>query len=516
MATAAVLSRVMDYHSRLGSTGAEANKKKSRPAMFPIFEYFLVSWIDAAETARMPITDEVIRAQGKKIADRLGVIEECKENYDNFEMSSGWLQGFKQRHNIDQHKRHRQSGGVYDIIAIPTHRLSLSTGLRQFPVRDRYNCDEGRLHFDKQPDINTSAGPGDEGDSGDKSRFTIFFCVNADGTDKRRVTVMSKVRTPSAFRRERVNPANLPVTYRYNKKVSLPTDLWYEFLRSLDGDMRAAGRHIALVCENCPTYPPPTKPPPNYRGPPPPVLTNITLFFLPTNTAPALQPLSQGIIVSFKATYRKMYAELLVEHLGNTGVKREKLDTLEAIDIIASAWSAVPARIVLQCWQAAGICEDLQMIDVGGSPADYIEGQKRQCQNLCQRLQPRHELSIPAFEEFWRPDADIPGYGNGELEAPNVDRIVDEGVASGILRRGPTEPLDLDNQELEVDDAEEDPEQNPAPQIISHKLAIQYLVEVNRYLRSLPVSELKTPLGKEISVPGAIESNALVMAGIPQ
>lgn len=515
MATVTESRQIMDHHSYF--EGAEANKKKSRPAMFPIFEYFLVSWIDAAETARMPITDEVIRAQGKKIADRLGVIDECKENYDNFEMSSGWLQGFKQRHNIDQHKRHRQSGGTFDQAAIPTHRLSLSTGLRQFAARDRYNCDESRLHSDKHPEINTPGGPGDEGDNGDRSKFTIFFCVNADGTDRRRVTVISKVRTPSVFRREHVNPANLPVTYRYNKKISLPTDLWYEFLRSFDSDMRASRRHIALVCENCPTYPPPTKPPSSYKGPPPPVLTNITLFFLPTNTAPVLQPLSQGIIASFKATYRKMYTELLLEHLGNTGSRREKLNTLEAIDIIASAWSAIPARIILQCWQTAAICEDLQTIDVGGSPADYIEGQKCQCQSFCQRLQPRHELSQTVFEEFWRSDEEIPGSGDSEPEVPDVARIVDEGVASGILRSGP-EAIDSLDPELDADDAEEDLQGDPASasQIISHKLAIQYLAEVNRYLRSLPVSELKTPLGKEISVTGAIESNALVMAGIPQ
>lgn len=483
--------------------------------MFPIFEYLLVSWIDAAEAARMPITDEVIRSQGKKIQDRLTDIEECKETYDNFEMSSGWLQGFKQRHNIDQHKRHRQSGGPFDQTAIPTHRLSLSTGLRQFPTRDRYNCDESRLHFDKQPEIDTPIGPRDEGDTEEKSKFTIFFCVNADGSDKRRVTVMSKIRTPSVFRQERVNPANLPVTYRYNKKTSLPTDLWYEFLRAFDADMRTARRHIALVCEDCPTYPLPTKPPPNYKGPPPPVLTNITLFFLPTNTASVLQPLSQGIIASFKATYRKMYAELLLEHLGSTGSRREKLNTLETIDILASAWSAVPARIILQCWQAAGICEDLQTIDVGGSPADYIEAQKRQCQSFCQRLQPRQEISPAAFEVFWRFEEDVPGSENSELSAPDAVRIVDEGVAAGILRRGP-EGMELTDIDGGAEDAEDDPVDGVVPEIISHKVAIQYLAEVNRYLRSLPVSELKTPLGREISVPSAIESNSMVMASIPQ
>ncbi|KAI5838358.1 hypothetical protein DFP73DRAFT_564743 [Morchella snyderi] len=53
-------------------------------------------------------------------------------------------------------------------------------------------------------------------------------------------------------------------------------------------------------------------------------------------------------------------------------------------------------------------------------------------------------------------------------------------------------------------------------EIIGHRVAIQYLAEVNRYLRSLPVSVLKTPMGKEVAVSEAISSNMLVMAGIPQ
>ncbi|KAH8155117.1 uncharacterized protein LAJ45_00126 [Morchella importuna] len=429
--------------------GAEANKKKSRPAMFPIFEYLLVTWIDAAEAARQPITDEAIRAQGKRIQERLSSssADECRETYDSFEMSSGWLQGFKQRHNIDQHKRHRQVGGPFDAAAIPTHRASLSMGLRQFAPADRYNCDEARLHFDRQPELPGSGSGsgsgveaqgaggagGEEGGGGgagggekdkekekEKGRFTVFLCVNADGTDKRRITVMSKIRTPAVFKRERINPANLPVTYRYNKKTSLPTDLWYEFLRTFDADMRDARRRIALVCENCPTYPTPTKPPPNYKGPPPPVLTNITLFFLPTNTAALLQPLSQGIITAFKATYRKMCAELLLDHHHHhhshhaARRERERINTLEAIDIITSAWSAIPPRIILQCWQAAAICEDLALMDLGGSPTEYVEAQRRACLGVLQRLQPRQELAGALLEAFWGAEEEIPGCEGGE------------------------------------------------------------------------------------------------------
>ena len=67
--------------------------------------------------------------------------------------------------------------------------------------------------------------------------------------------------------------------------------------------MRIALRFIALVTDNCPTHPPPISPPIDYKGPTPPLLTNITLIYLLPGTTSFLQPLDAGIIASFKAAY---------------------------------------------------------------------------------------------------------------------------------------------------------------------------------------------------------------------
>lgn len=61
--------------------------------------------MDAAEYARIPVTDEIIRTQAKIIQARLedaGV----EELYDGFEMSNGWTQRFKNRHNFGRLRTH--------------------------------------------------------------------------------------------------------------------------------------------------------------------------------------------------------------------------------------------------------------------------------------------------------------------------------------------------------------------------------------------------------------------------
>jgi len=59
--------------------------------------------------------------------------------------------------------------------------------------------------------------------------------------------------------------------------------LWYEFLNSLNEQMRIQDRHIILA-DNTLTHHPPSTPPLNYTGPTPSVLTRVKIHYLPPNT----------------------------------------------------------------------------------------------------------------------------------------------------------------------------------------------------------------------------------------
>jgi len=57
------------------------------------------------------------------------------------------------------------------------------------------------------------------GSKKNKSRVTVFVTVIPDGSDKRRAILVNKSKNPIAFRKARMNPENLPLTYRYNRKA---------------------------------------------------------------------------------------------------------------------------------------------------------------------------------------------------------------------------------------------------------------------------------------------------------
>ena len=56
------------------------------------------------------------------------------------------------------------------------------------------------------------------------------------------------------------------------------SSIWYEYLSTLNEDMKQQDRQITLVTDNCPSHPRPNQPPKGYDGPPPPNLTHVTLI----------------------------------------------------------------------------------------------------------------------------------------------------------------------------------------------------------------------------------------------
>ena len=68
--------------------GAKGQMKKKRAALFSMLEFLLAKWVDAAEFANVPVTDDVLRAQAEVIQTKLIPIG-CDEDYTGFVLSTG-------------------------------------------------------------------------------------------------------------------------------------------------------------------------------------------------------------------------------------------------------------------------------------------------------------------------------------------------------------------------------------------------------------------------------------------
>ncbi|GBN40770.1 hypothetical protein AVEN_929-1 [Araneus ventricosus] len=99
-------------------------------------------------------------------------------------------------------------------------------------------------------------------------------------------------------------------------------------------------RKVALIADNCTAHC-------TVDG-----LKSIEFVFLPPNSMCLLQPLDQGIIQNFKATYRK----LLVQDMISAIDRKEQLQVsvLNAVFYIDQSWNMVSQKTIANCFRHAG------------------------------------------------------------------------------------------------------------------------------------------------------------------
>lgn len=130
--------------------GASAIKMKDRREQFPIFERLLAEWIAKAIFAKVLISDEVIKEQGRTLIWELGQrcmmadILHFEENYTGFELSSGWLAGFKVRNGLGKQKFAGNAGSTDPALVGPA-RERMQKALVGVAPQNVYNIDETAL-----------------------------------------------------------------------------------------------------------------------------------------------------------------------------------------------------------------------------------------------------------------------------------------------------------------------------------------------------------------------------------
>jgi len=123
--------------SELNAIGSEAWKQKTRKAQYPIFEFLLAKWVDAAEEGKVPVTNDGLRAQSRVIQKKLIEIG-WEEEYTDFGFSGGWLRRFKDPHMIGRLKRHEEAGSV-NLAVVESAKEEIQERLRPCSLRYFYS-----------------------------------------------------------------------------------------------------------------------------------------------------------------------------------------------------------------------------------------------------------------------------------------------------------------------------------------------------------------------------------------
>ena len=169
----------------------------------------------------------------------------------NFRASDGWLDKWKQRHNVTFKAVSGEGNAVTPEMTASWSETYLPTILSKYELKDIYNADEFGLFYQALPDRSLYyKGERCNGGKHSKVRLTGLVAGNATG-EKLPLFVIGKYAKPRCFS----GVKSLPCRYGSQKKSWMNGDLFTEWVQELDRKYAAQDRKIALIVDNCPAHP---------------------------------------------------------------------------------------------------------------------------------------------------------------------------------------------------------------------------------------------------------------------
>ncbi|GBN65043.1 Sodium leak channel non-selective protein [Araneus ventricosus] len=209
--------------------------------------------------------------------------------------------------------------------------------LERYESANVFNVDECGLFYRILPD-RTLCFKGEKCVGGKKSkeRLTVLLAANMDGSEKIIPLVIGKFLKPRCMK----NCKSLPLFYDANSKAWMTADIWEKTLRRWDLNFSKQKRKVALIADICTAHC-------TVDG-----LKSIELVFLPPNSTCVLQPLDQGIIQNFKATYKKLLLQDMISAIDRK--EQLQVSVLNAIFYIDQSWNMVSQKTIANCFRHAG------------------------------------------------------------------------------------------------------------------------------------------------------------------
>lgn len=139
----ACISLVLKQKDRWNGMG-NPKARRERPSKWPKLEEALRAWFEQTRATGVPISDELLLAKARMIAEGASV--------EDFKGTNGRLHGFKTRHNIRSKGLHGEAADA-DPQGVPHSQHSLPALITQlgYKKEDVFNFDETGLFFKAEP-----------------------------------------------------------------------------------------------------------------------------------------------------------------------------------------------------------------------------------------------------------------------------------------------------------------------------------------------------------------------------
>ncbi|CAC5399120.1 Receptor-type tyrosine-protein phosphatase T,Tyrosine-protein phosphatase non-receptor type 22,Receptor-type tyrosine-protein phosphatase kappa,Receptor-type tyrosine-protein phosphatase F,Tyrosine-protein phosphatase 99A,Tyrosine-protein phosphatase Lar,Receptor-type tyrosine-protein phosphatase alpha,Receptor-type tyrosine-protein phosphatase epsilon,Receptor-type tyrosine-protein phosphatase gamma,Receptor-type tyrosine-protein phosphatase N2,Receptor-type tyrosine-protein phosphatase U,Receptor-type ty len=269
-------------------------RKRMRTATYENVEHALLKWFTSVRDQNLPISGPMLTTKAEEFAKRL--------DHPEFKCSNGWLDRFKDRHNIT----FKKICGEAKSVDVNSEAMNDWKKTLEFKGID---CSGGKRS---------------------KERLTVMVCTNMSGSKKVEILVIGKSVNPRCFK----NVKTLPTQYEANKKAWMTSEIFINWINKLDKKFLRQQRKVAMIVDNCPAHP-------HVKG-----LKSIKLVFLPPNTTKS------------KVHYRK---RVLMKQIACAESKTKfSLTVLDALRFLQRAWFSVTATTISNCFRRAGFSVDIE------------------------------------------------------------------------------------------------------------------------------------------------------------
>jgi len=308
-------------------------RKRYRHGKNPLVEEAMKRWYTVVEDRGVPMNGHILGEKAQHFAKELG----C----DDFKVTDGWLSRWKTRNNIKLNKSKEERENEDFMKAYKWKTMKLSLLLDSFSLENIYSAVETGLFYGVMPDGSLFY---DKRELKEKKKcldlITVLCCVNMSATDKRKLLVVGKDAEPSCF--AATGEATMPFDYMHSSDACMTSNIFTEWLRKWDQELRVQNQKIVLLVNNCSAHSSPLD------------LTNIQLEYLPTIKSFRMNPLNTGVVSSLKMLYRSRLVEFALGVLGSPEISLMprayemgvQISLSRAIQFLAASWCEVEREIV--------------------------------------------------------------------------------------------------------------------------------------------------------------------------
>lgn len=220
------------------------SRKRIKTCVYDNVDEAMLKWINNARSQNLPLSGPLIRQKAQEFAMKFG--------HSDFLASVGWLDKFKNRHNIVYRVVCGESGDADIQLADEWKQTVLVDLLKKYDANDIFNADETGLFFKCLPD-KTLAFKNERCSGGKRSkeRLTVMAASNMTGSEKIKLLVIGKSKNPRCFK----GIKSLEVDYENNKRAWMTSDIYEQWIMGLNRKFAVQRRKILLFVDNCPAHP---------------------------------------------------------------------------------------------------------------------------------------------------------------------------------------------------------------------------------------------------------------------